>query len=305
MRAISPKGWGEADVLQLIDTPRPEPIATEVLVRVRAASVNPTDWKSRRDGSGYWKDPVILGYDVSGVVKEAGAGVTLFRPGDEVFGMPWFPRQAGAYAEYVTAPARHFTRKPASLDHLHAAAIPLVGLTAWQALAETAGVRQGQRVLVHAAAGGVGHVAVQIAKSLGAYVIGTASAAKHDFVTRLGADQVIDYRSVDFSEVVKDVDVVLDTIGGDYYERSLKVVRPGGHLVSLTEAIEGDRLVGGVHVGFTLVEPDHAGMKQLARLVDSGRLRVEIDSVFPLEEAAAAHRRSESGRATGKIVLTI
>lgn len=310
MRAMSPKTWGDPDVLQLIDTPRPEPVAAEVLVRVHAASVNPTDWKSRRAGGrDLWKDPVILGYDVSGVVAEVGLGVTLFRPGDEVFGMPWFPRQAGAYAEYVTAPARHFVRKPASLDHVHAAALPLAGLTAWQALAETAGVRPGQRVLVHAAAGGVGHVAVQIAKSLGAYVIGTASAGKHSFVKGLGADEVIDYRSVDFSDATKDIDVVLDTIGGDYYERSLKVVRRGGHLVSLTEVIEGDRLAAGeaagVHVGFTLVEADYAGMKELARLVESGQLRVEIDSVFALEEAAAAHRHGENGRTTGKIVLTV
>ncbi|NUT35500.1 MAG: NADP-dependent oxidoreductase [Hamadaea sp.] len=306
MRAVAARRWGAPEVLELVEVDRPEPIATEILVRVRAAGVNPTDWKSRRTGVGYWADPPILGYDVSGVVEQTGLGVTLFRPGDEVFGMPWFPRQAGAYAEYVTAPARQFARKPAALDHVQAAGLPLVALTAWQSLADTAAVQPGQRVLVHAAAGGVGHVAVQIAKALGAHVIGTASAAKHDFVRDLGADEVIDYRSVDWSAELAPVDVVLDTIGGDYGPRSLKVLRPGGTLVSLTE--EGpvaEAAALGIRAGFTLVEPDSAGLRAVADLVDAGKLRVAVDATFPLAEAAKAHELSESGRATGKIVLTL
>jgi len=295
MRAISPRTWGGPEVLELIEVDRPEPIKTEILVRVHAAGVNPADWKVRRSGDAYWQDPPILGWDVSGVVEEVGLGVTLYRPGDEVFGMPWFPRQAGAYAEYVTAPARQFARKPASLSHVEAAALPLASLTAWQALVETGGLQAGQRVLIHAAAGGVGHLAVQIAKARGAYVVGTASAAKHDLVRRLGADEVVDYRAVDFASVVRDIDIVLDTIGGDYGPRSQRVLRPGGTLIPLTEP----------RPGFTLVEPDYAGLQQIVALVESGRLRPEIDTVLPLADAAKAHELSESGRVTGKIVLTV
>ncbi|MDQ1480615.1 MAG: hypothetical protein QOI44_1476, partial [Actinomycetota bacterium] len=234
MRAISQHAWGAADVLHEVQLERPQPLPTEVLVRVHAAGVNPTDWKSRSHGGlGLWGKPPVLGYDVSGVVEATGAGVTLFAPGDEVFGMPRFPHQAGAYAEYLTAPSRHLARKPPSLNHVEAAALPLVGLTAWQALVDTAVVRPGQRVLIHAAAGGVGHLAVQIAKARGAYVIGSASPAKHDVVRKLGADEVIDYRAVDFLDAVHDIDVVIDPVGGDYVERSLATLREGGILVTL------------------------------------------------------------------------
>ncbi|NUR69201.1 MAG: NADP-dependent oxidoreductase [Hamadaea sp.] len=295
MRAVVARSWGGPEVLDLAEVERPAPIATEILVRVRAASVNPTDWKSRKTGAGYWNDPAILGYDVSGVVEEVGFGVTLYQPGDEVFGMPWFPRQAGAYAEFVTAPARQFARKPSGLSHVEAAALPLAGLTAWQSLIETGGLRTGDRVLVHAAAGGVGHLAVQIAKARGAYVVGTASAAKHELVRRLGADEVIDYRSVDFADAVRDIDIVLDTVGGDYGPRSLRVLRPGGKLIRLTEPDEN----------FTLVEPDYAGLREIVALVEAGRLRPSVSTVLPLASAAQAHELSESGRVTGKIVLTV
>ncbi|MGW0810855.1 NADP-dependent oxidoreductase [Nonomuraea sp. NPDC002799] len=310
MRAMSPRTWGGPEVLTEIEVERPSPGPIEILVRVHAAGVNPTDWKSRASGGlGLWGEPVILGYDVSGVVEATGLGVTLFRPGDEVFGMPRFPHQAGAYAEYVTAPTRHFARKPATIDHLQAAALPLAALTAWQSLTETADLRPGQRVLIHAAAGGVGHLAVQIAKARGAYVIGTAREAKHPFLLALGADEVIDYTQVDFAEAVRDVDVVLDTIGGDYGLRSLRVLRRGGTLVSLASwadvppAGEAERL--GIRTGFTFVEPDHAGLRAIAGLVEAGRLRAEIDTVLPLEQAAKAHEQGETGRTTGKIVLTV
>ncbi|WP_059010192.1 NADP-dependent oxidoreductase [Streptomyces specialis] len=309
MRAISPRTWGDPDVLTLIETPRPVPGPTEILVRVHAAGVNPTDWKSRRYGGlGLWNDPVILGYDVSGVVEAVGVGVTLFRPGDEVFGMPRFPHQAGAYAEFVTGPARHFAPKPAALDHVRAAALPLAGLTALQALTEAAALRAGQRVLIHAAAGGVGHLAVQIAASLGVHVTGTASAAKHPLLRALGADELIDYRTTDFTTAVRDVDAVLDTVGGDYATRSLRVLRPGGTLVTLTSPDDVPPAgpgSAGLRTGFTIVEPDHAGLRTLTELVASRRLRVEIDTVLPLEQAAKAHELSESGRATGKIVLRV
>ncbi|MGW4644687.1 NADP-dependent oxidoreductase [Sphaerisporangium sp. NPDC004334] len=310
MRAISPRSWGGPEVLTEVELDRPRPDPAEILVRVHAAGVNPTDWKSRAHGGlGLWGEPVILGYDVSGVVEAVGLGVTLYRPGEEVFGMPRFPHQAGAYAQYVTGPARHFTHKPATIDHVQAAALPLAALTAWQSLIDTADLRAGQRVLIHAAAGGVGHLAVQIAKAHGAYVIGTAREAKHPFLRKLGADEVIDYTQVDFVEAVGAVDVVIDTIGGDYGSRSLRLLHKGGTLVSLSSpadtppAAETEKL--GIRSGFTLVEPDHAGMKAIVALVKTGRLRAEIDTILPLEQAAKAHERGETGRTTGKIVLTV
>ena len=310
MRAIAAPRWGAPDVLEPVTVPRPEPGPTEILVAVHAAAVNPTDWKARTSGGfGQWGDPPILGYDVSGVVEATGPGASLFEPGDEVFGMPRFPEQAGAYAEYVAAPSRHFALKPDGLDHVHAAALPLVGLTAWQALAEVARVRPGQRVLVHAAAGGVGHVAVQVAKALGAYVIGTASAPKHELLRSLGADELIDYHETDFAAVLHDVDVVLDAIGGDVAIRSLSVLRRGGIHIALPRpddpAVETRARELGVRTGWTLVEPDRAGLLALTDLVESGKLRVEIAHVLPLSEAARAHELGESNRTTGKIVLQV
>jgi NADPH:quinone reductase-like Zn-dependent oxidoreductase len=295
MRAIIAQRAGGPDVLEEIDLVRPEPGPVEILVRVHAAGVNPTDWKARaRGGTLGGPGPFVPGYDVSGVVEAVGPGVRMYAPGDEVFGMPRFPRPPGAYAEYVVAPPRHFARKPARLDHVTAAGLPLAGLTAWQSLVDFANLRKGQRVLIHAAAGGVGHLAVQVAKARGAHVIGTASAAKHDFLTSLGADEVIDYTTTDFTTATGDLDVVLDTIGGDYSSRSRPLLRPGGTYIALTP---GD--------DFLLVEPDHAGMLALVDLVESGQLTVAIDSVFPLHDAAKAHERGETGHAQGKIVLQV
>ncbi|MER5783803.1 NADP-dependent oxidoreductase [Streptomyces mobaraensis] len=310
MRAVSPRAWGAPDVLVPVETARPEPGLTEILVRVHAAGVNPVDWKTRAAGAfGSWGDTPILGYDVSGTVEAVGPGVTLYRPGDEVFGMPRFPEQAGGYAEFVAAPARRFAPKPANVDHIQAAALPLAALTAWQSLIETAGLRAGQRVLIHAAAGGVGHLAVQIAKAHGAHVIGTARADKHDFLKGLGADEVVDYTRVDFTEAVRDVDIVLDGVGGDYGTRSLEVLRPGGHLVTLPDPTglpDPARAAElGVHTGWTVVEPDRAGMLAIADLVERGKLRAEIDTVLPLEDAAKAHAHGEQGRTRGKIVLRV
>ncbi len=231
MRAISQDTLGGPEVLREIRLERPGPRVNEVLVRVRAAGVNPTDWKHRATGGFLGEPPYVLGWDVAGTVEAVGIGVAAFRPGDEVFGMLSYPYGHGSHAEYVSAPARVFAPRPAGIDHVQAGALPLVSLTAWQALVERADVRPGQRVLIHAAAGGVGHVAVQIAKARGAHVIGTASAAKHDFLRSLGVDEPLDYRERDFAEVVRDVDVVLDTIGGDTGMRSLRVVRPGGIVV--------------------------------------------------------------------------
>ncbi|WML83977.1 NADP-dependent oxidoreductase [Streptomyces sp. VNUA74] len=309
MRAMSQDVLGGPEVLKEIRPERPEPRPNEVLVRVRAAGVNPTDWKHRANGGFLGEPPFVLGWDVSGTVEAVGIGVAAFAPGDEVFGMLSYPFGHGSHAEYVTAPARAFTHKPAGIDHVQAGALPLVSLTAWQALVERADLRPGQRVLIHAAAGGVGHVAVQIAKARGAHVIGTASAGKHEFLRSLGADETVDYRETDFAEAVKDVDVALDTIGGDTALRSLRVLRPGGVVVSIIPVgsdeffEEADRL--GVRAVRMLVDADRADMRSVAELVEAGKLRATVEKTFPLAEAAQAHALGETGRTTGKIVLVV
>ncbi|MEV4889998.1 NADP-dependent oxidoreductase [Nonomuraea sp. NPDC055795] len=309
MRAISQEVLGGPEVLTLVELDRPALGPTDVLVRVHAAGVNPTDWMHRKTGLYLGAPPFVLGWDVSGVVEAVGAGVTLHKPGDEVFGMLDYPRGAGAYAEYVAAPSRNFARKPAGVDHVRAAALPVAGLTAWQALVDTAEVRPGQRVLIHAAAGGVGHLAVQLAKARGAYVIGTASAPKHDFVRGLGADEVVDYTRTDFAEVVSDVDVVLNAVGGDYGPRSLRTLREGGTLISIlfahSENMEPAAKKRGIRLENLTVEADRAAITAIAGLAAEGLLRAEIDGVLPLEQAAEAHRRGETGRTTGKLVLTV
>lgn len=309
MRAISQDEHGSPEVLREVRLPRPAPGPSQILVAVRATGVNPTDWKHRASGMFLNRLPLVLGWDVSGVVEAVGYGVTLFKPGDEVFGMLPYPYGVGAHAEYVTGPARAFTHKPDAVDHVQAGALPLAALTAYQAIVDTADVRPGQRVLIHAAAGGVGHLAVQIAKSRGAYVIGTASAPKHDFLRSLGADEVIDYRTTDFADAVQDIDMVLDPLSGETRARSLDVLRPGGVLVSLLpgdapdEAERAARL--GVRVETLLVEADHAGMRAIAEFVEAGRLRAHIEATFPLAEAAKAHALGETDRTTGKIVLVV
>ncbi|MFD0432830.1 NADP-dependent oxidoreductase [Streptomyces chartreusis] len=309
MRAISQDVLGGPEVLKEVRIERPAPRPNEVLVRVRAAGVNPTDWKHRENGGFLGEPPFVLGWDVSGVVEAVGIGVAAFRPDDEVFGMLPYPFGHGSHAEYVIAPVRALTHKPSVIGHTEAGALPLVSLTAWQALTEHSDVRPGQRVLIHAAAGGVGHVAVQIAKARGAHVIGTASAGKHEFLRGLGADEVIDYRETDFTEAVKDVDVVLDTLGGETSVRSLRVLRPGGVVVSILPVgsdefgEEAERL--GVRAVRMLLDADRAGMQAIAELVEQGKLRPEIAGTFPLADAAEAHALGETGRTTGKLVLTV
>ncbi|NBE56934.1 NADP-dependent oxidoreductase [Streptomyces boluensis] len=314
MRAVSQDAAGTPEVLKVVETRRPVLGWGEILVRVHAAGVNPADWKTRERGmfANGATPPFTLGFDVAGVVEAVGAGVALFEVGDEVFGMPRFPHPAGAYAEYVAAPARHFAPYPKGLTHVEAAALPLAALTAWQALVDTANVQPGQRVLIHAAAGGVGHLAVQIAKARGAYVIGTASAAKHELLRSLGCDELIDYRTEDFAERLRapsDVDVVLDALGGPQLARSLRTLRPGGTLISLLPLDDdfpaAEAEVAGVRAVFMLVEPDHAGLREVTSLVEGGRLRVIVEEVFPLDEAAKAHTLGEGGRTTGKIVLSV
>ncbi len=312
MRAIGQDTHGSPEVLKELELSKPAPGLNEILVAVRAAGVNPTDWWNRAQAISVDRLPLVLGWDVSGVVEAVGTGVTLFKPGDEVFGMLPYPEGVGSHAEYVTARARSFAHKPVGIDHVQAGALPLAALTAYQALVDTADVQPRQRVLIHAAAGGVGHLAVQIAKSRAAYVIGTASAAKHDFLRSLGADEAIDYHTVDFAEAVTDIDVVLDPISLDTAARarSLAVLRPGGILVSILPVpVDPDELAEiaerGIRFESLLVEADHAGMQAIADLVETGALRAHIEAVFPLADAAKAHALGETGRTTGKIVLTV
>ncbi|MFC6066800.1 NADP-dependent oxidoreductase [Streptomyces ochraceiscleroticus] len=314
MRAITQDTLGGPDVLRMSEVARPQPLPTEVLVRVHAAGVNPIDWKTRQSGGlGVVGDPPFtVGWDVSGVVEEVGFGVHTLAVGDEVYGMPWFPREAGAYAEYVTAPSRQFARKPALLNHEHAAAVPLAALTAWQTLVDAAQVTAGQRVLIHAAAGGVGHFAVQLAKHLGAHVIGTASAAKHDWLRRLGADELVDYTAVRFEDEIRDVDVVIDLVGDekdDTSTRSLGTLRSGGLLIAVPSGVAPEladtaRQLGLQACGF-LVEPDGTALTKIAELIDKGVVKVEVEDVLPLEHAAEAHRRGEQARTSGKLVLKV
>jgi NADPH:quinone reductase-like Zn-dependent oxidoreductase len=311
MRAIVQHAFGGPEVLELEERPVPEPVATEVRVRVQAAGVNPVDWKTRAGlgAAAQWGLPLTVGWDVSGVVDAVGPGVTRFAVGDPVFGMPWFPRPARAYAEFVTAPSRHFARRPDGLGAVEAGGLPLAGLTAWQCLVDAARVQPGQRVLVHAGAGGVGHLAVQIAKARGAHVIATASAAKHDLLAELGVDEAVDYRSEKFEQVVAPVDVVYDLLGGEVSLRSLDVLHPDGIMITLPSAaaaaaVEAGRERGRNVVG-VVVEPDARGLEELAALVQDGGLRVRVDETFPLARAADAHRLGEAGRTTGKIVLTV
>ncbi len=267
MRAVRIHEFGDPQVLVLDEVEPPRPAPTEVLVRVHAAGVNPVDWKTRAGGGMaglLGPPPLTLGWDVSGVVEELGFGVTRFEVGDEVFGMVRFPHEGGTYAEYLTAPSRHLVPKPAGLSHVEAAGIPLAALTAWQALVDTAGVRAGHTVLVHGAGGGVGHFAVQIAKARGARVVATASAAKHGFVSSLGADDVIDYEAIAFDAAVKDLDVVVDTVGGDYVDRSIETLKTGGLLISIPSGVSDTQLAraaeAGVRATGLLVEPDHASL---------------------------------------------
>ncbi|PBB41720.1 NADPH:quinone reductase [Mesorhizobium sp. WSM3866] len=307
MRAVTQNSVGEPDVLFVAEQPAPSPKASEVLVRVKAAGINPVDGAVR---AGYFPligEPPFIGWDISGTVEALGTGVTAFKVGDAVFGMPRFPKQAAAYAEFVATPVDEIAAKPAAIDHAQAAALPLAGLTAWQGLVRHGGLQSGQRVLIHAGAGGVGHLAVQIAKARGAWVIATASPDKLDYVRSIGADEVVDYTKGDFTEQVRDIDLVLDAMGGDHADRSLKVLREGGVLVSLLNVHDATRVKAGernIRVERMSVVPDREGLVELARLVDARKLAVHVAKAFPLNQAGAAHAFLAT-RPIGKVVLTV
>jgi NADPH:quinone reductase-like Zn-dependent oxidoreductase len=307
MQAVRVHEFGDRDQLRVETVARPEPAATEALVRVRAAGVNPYDWMTR-DGEGAAVTlPWIPGWDVSGIVEAVGAKVSTVAPGDAVFGM--LADERGTYAEYVSVPATNLVPKPPAISHTTAAAVPMVGLTAWQALFAAAGCKPGQRVLIHAAAGGVGHVAVQLANWLGATTIGTASASNRSYLEGLGLDEFVNYREARFEEVVDDCDVVLDLVGGGTFERSVGVLRPGGYLAKLPgpltdreQALLDD---AGLDGSYPVVQWRPEQLRTLSVLLETGALEVRIDSVYPLADVASAHERSESGHAEGKIVLEV
>ncbi|WP_327143405.1 NADP-dependent oxidoreductase [Nocardia sp. NBC_01327] len=307
MRAVIQKSFGGPEVLEVVEIDKPALLSGEVLVRVHASSVNPVDIAVRSGAFPLLGEPPFgVGWDISGVVEEAGPGAR-YEIGEEVYGMPFFPRAATAYAEYVAAPSRQLARKPVNLSHVEAAALPLAALTAWQGLVDKAGIKEGDRVLIHRAAGGVGHLAVQIAKARGAYVIALASAAKHDYVLGLGADEVIDYRTTDYTEVVRDIDVVFDSVADG--TRSLQVLKPGGVLVTILEHVNPElaatvKAAGRRFAGVS-VEPDYAALEAIAALADAGLVRPTIAAELPLADAPKAHELVASGQTVGKVVLTV
>jgi NADPH:quinone reductase-like Zn-dependent oxidoreductase len=279
-----------------------------VLIRVHAAAINPVDWKIRE---GYLKEilpyslPIILGWDVSGVVEATGFGASRFKVGDEVYSRPDVYRN-GAYAEYIAVRESEVALKPHSVDHIHAAGIPLAGLTAWDALFDAADLKPEQKVLIHAAAGGVGMFAVQFAKWKGAHVIGTASAPNHPFLKELGADEAIDYTKTPFEDAVRDVDVVLDAIGGDTQTRSWGVLKKGGVLVSIVGFPSAEEAAAhGVRGAAVFVKPNAEKLAKIAALVDSGKVKSVVEKVLPLSEARKGQELIQTGHARGKIVLRV
>ena len=313
MEVIILENPGGVENLKLADMPMPVAKKDEVLIKVKAISINPVDIKTRLGKSLYdelKKDPpIILGWDVCGIVTEVGSAVKQFKTEDEVFGMINFPGHGKAYAEYVSAPASHLALKPSGISHEAAAAATLAALTAWQALVRHAKVQKGQKVLIHAAAGGVGHYAVQIAKHLEAYVIGTSSASNKDFVLSLGADEHIDYKTQALEDTVKEVDFVLDSIGEATIDSSVTVTKKGGTVIFLPGGITDEKLEklnsGGINCYRILVESNGDDMKQLAELLEKGIIKSHISAVFPFEKIVEAHLQIETGRTVGKIVLTV
>jgi NADPH:quinone reductase-like Zn-dependent oxidoreductase len=287
----------------------PVPGPGEVLLRTRAVGVNAIDWKSRAGTGLDLELPAVLGWDVSGTVTALGPGVEAFTVDDEVFGMIRFPEPGRAYAEYVTAPSDQLVARPEAVDPITAAAVPMCSVTAWKALFTHGRLQPGQRVLVHGAAGGVGHLAIQLAKHGGAVeVIGTGSAASHDFVIGLGADQVVDYTQVPLGSAGTDLDLVIDTRGGKDLIELLDVLRPGGTVVSLLgQEPEADRLAAerGLRTEYVYVSPDVQALAEVAKLLVTGELQVPVEKVLPLEQAAEAHAIGDAGHVRGRLVLNV
>jgi NADPH:quinone reductase-like Zn-dependent oxidoreductase len=308
MKVIRFHAYGGPEVLQYEDVETPLVNSDEILVRVRSAGVSPFDVKVRQ---GLYKDfygplPHILGWDLSGDVVAVGTNVSSVKEGDAVFGYVDGQRMGEAYAEYAVLKKDEAARKSSHVSYHEAAAVAMNGLTAWQALFDTAHLTEGQRVLIHAAAGGIGHLAVQFAKWKGAYVIGTASAKNRQFVLSLGADECIDYVTTPFESAVQDVDLVLDTIGGDTLRRSFSVVKKTGVIVTVVD-FEGIKEAAryGVNGLTVFVKPNTKQLSEIGHLLEQGKLKVQIGKVFPLQEARKAHVLCETGHGSGKIILTI
>ena len=303
MKAIRVHEFGGPEVLKYEDAPIPVPAEGEMLVRVHAAGVNPVDAAIRQGRFGRRQTPFTPGFDVSGVVESIGEGVTKFKVGDAIFACQNLNR-GGSYAQYTIVREDEAALKPKNLSHNEAAGVPLVALTAWQALFDKGELKEGQTVLIHAAAGGVGTMAVQLAKWKGARVIGTASASNHEFLKELGADVVIDYNTENFWEKVKDVDVVLDAIGGETQERSWEVLKPGGRLVSILQPPNQEKArEHGVSAMVFLMQRNAEQLGQIARLLEAGTIKAITTHEFPLADAAKAHEQIETKHTRGKIVL--
>lgn len=308
MKAVRIHQYGGREVLSIDDIPVPEIAPDEVLVRVVAASINPVDWKVR---AGYLAQmiphplPLTLGWDVSGVVERVGAAVTRWQAGDAVFSRPDLARN-GTYAEFVAIRAVECARKPRTISHVEAASLPLAGITAWEVLHDAAKVGPGQRVLVHAGSGGVGSLAIQIAKAAGATVIATTSSRNLALVESLGADQVVDYTTTKLADAVEPVDAVFDTLGGEVQEASWSLMKPGGIQVSIISPPQEARAAAaGARGAFVFIGPNAPVLERLAAMVDGGTLRPIVGAEFALDDIVAAHALSESGRAVGKIVLYV
>lgn len=306
MKAVRIHCFGDAGVLGEEETARPEPQSGELLIRVHAAGVNPIDAKIR---AGKFRKteidlPAILGRDVSGVVEAVGADVTRFRPGDEVFA--FLGSHSGGYAEFAVAKEHEVAPKPKSIDHAHAAAVPLAAITAWQALFDHGRLEEGQQVLIHGAAGGVGHYAVQLAKARGARVVATGRQGDLEFLRDLGADEVVDSRDERFEDRVRDVDLVLDLVGGETQLRSWVVLKRRGRLVSTLE--EPSRELAERHGAegiLFMAQPDAEQLREIGRLIDEGNVRVQLQKLVPLDEAAQAHEVLEHEHSQGKVVLMV
>ncbi|MEO8073854.1 MAG: NADP-dependent oxidoreductase [Acidobacteriota bacterium] len=305
MKAIVIDEYGDESVLKYEEIEKPQPKDDEVLVKVKFSAVNPVDWKIR-DGLGEMfglKFPIILGCEISGTVEKTGANIKKFKTGDEVFG---FIAERGAYAEYVIAKEIELGKIPENFDFENAAAIPVGALTAWQAIFDKAGLQSGQKVLIHAASGGVGSMAVQLAKEKGAYVIATASGKNEDFVKDLGADEFIDYKITKFEDVVKDVDVVFDTVGGDTQGRSFQVLKKGGFLVTIVNPPSPELAEKyGVQAEMIHLVPNAEQLAEITKLASDGKLKTSVEKVLPFSEIKKAHELSEAGHARGKIVLEV
>lgn len=308
MKAIVIREYGGPEVLKYEDVPRPEPKADQILIRVIAAGVNPVDGMIRsgmfaKNGNGAF--PMVLGGDIAGIVEKAGNKSTKFKAGDPVFAYVSLD-SGGGYAQYAVVPERDAAPKPDSLTFVEAAGVPIVALTAWQALIDTAKLNAGQTVLIHGGSGGVGSFAIQIAKARGAKVIATASTANQDVLKQLGADVAVDYTKQKFEDIAKDVDVVLDSVGKDTLTRSYGVVKKGGIIVSLVARPNQSELEKHGIRGVALsVEPNSGELAQIGKLIDDKKIRVIVSQTFPLSEAAKAQEQVATGHTRGKIVLKV